>query len=175
MENQGEIITSGEGNTHKRRWTSSIFLITRVLVSVAIIELFIGAVIVILVGLGDLFRIITYIANIGFGSEGTGKYLAVNMTEMIDLNLIGIVLMIIAIGLYQLFIQPDIKLPDWLDTPSLETLKERLLRVIVVLLPVIFLGFAAMWTGGPEIAALGFAIAVVTAASAYALTKVCQK
>ncbi|ABS54720.1 Uncharacterized protein UPF0114 [Methanoregula boonei 6A8] len=161
---------TGTDQGSKKRWIANMFTITRLLVILAITGLFIAAVIVITYGFVELFRIVVHVSGIGFMNEGAGKYLSVNMTEMIDLNLIGIVLVIMAIGLFQLFIKPDIRLPKWLDTPSLDALKERLLVVIVVLLPIIFLGFAATWSGGIDIAAIGFAIALVMIATGYILS-----
>jgi len=161
---------TGNDQGTKRRWIANMFTVTRLLVILAITGLFIAAVIVITYGFAELYRIVLHVGGSGLLSEGAGKYLAVNMTEMIDLNLIGIVLVIIAIGLFQLFIKPDLSLPKWLDTPSLDVLKERLLVVIVVLLPVIFLGFAATWSGGFDIAAVGFAIAMVMIATGYILS-----
>jgi hypothetical protein len=87
-----------------------------------------------------------------------GKFLSVNVTEMIDLYLIGLVLIIMSLGLYQLFIDSDVNLPEWLDTPSFDILKARLLIVVAVVLPVMFLGYAATATDGIFIAGLGIAI-----------------
>ena len=70
------------------------------------------------------------------------------MIEMIDLYLIGLVLIIFALGLYQLFIDPDLFLPEWLNTPSLDTLKERLMVIVIVLLPIIFLGHVSTAKNG---------------------------
>lgn len=166
----GHLTITGTGPGKKRRWIANMFSVTRALVILAITALFIAAVIVITYGFVEIYRIILHVAGSGLLYEGSGKYLAVNMTEMIDLNLIGIVLVIIAIGLFQLFIKPDLILPQWLDTPSLDALKERLLVVIVVLLPVIFLGSAATWSGGYDIAALGIGTALVMIATGYILS-----
>ena len=97
-------------------------------------------------------------------------FLSVNVTEMIDLYLIGLVLIIMSIGLYQLFIDSEVDLPEWLDTPSFDILKARLLIVVVVILPVMFLGFAATATDGPFIAGLGIAISLVMIAIGYIIS-----
>jgi uncharacterized membrane protein YqhA len=89
---------------------------------------------------------------------------------MIDLYLIGLVLLIIATGLYQLFIDPDLDVPEWLDTPSFEVLKGRLLVVVVVVLAVMFLGYAADTPDGIFIAGMGIAISAVIFAIGYILT-----
>jgi uncharacterized membrane protein YqhA len=103
----------------------------------------------------------------GLLSEEAGTFLSVTVTEMIDLYLIGLVLIIIALGLYQLFIDPDIELPEWLDTPSFEALKGRLLVVVVVVLAVMFLGYAAEATDALFIAGIGVAISLVIIACGY--------
>lgn len=153
-----------------RHWLGSVFVLSRYLIIITIIALFIGAIIVVAGGIGELYQIVSYMAGGGFGEKGLGQYLAVNMTELIDLYLIAIVLVIIALGLYQLFIDPDINLPDWLNTNSLEGLKTRLLVVIVVLLAVIFLGAVAESEGGVAIAGLGIGIALVIFAIGYILS-----
>jgi len=89
---------------------------------------------------------------------------------MIDLYLIGLVLIIMSIGLYQLFIDSEVDLPEWLDTPSFDILKARLLIVVVVILPVMFLGFAATATDGTFIAGLGIAISLVMIAIGYIIS-----
>ena len=86
---------------------------------------------------------------------------------MIDLYLIGLVLIIFALGLYQLFIDPDLFLPEWLNTPSLDTLKERLMVIVIVLLPIIFLGHVSTAKNGFFIAQLGIGIALVMIAIGY--------
>jgi len=89
---------------------------------------------------------------------------------MIDLYLLGLVLIIMSIGLYQLFIDSDVDLPEWLDTPSFDILKARLLIVVVVILPVMFLGYAATATDGTFIAGLGIAISLVMIAIGYIIS-----
>lgn len=137
---------------------------------ITIIVLFIGAIIVVAGGIAELYHIVVYLVSGGSGMVGLGQYLSVNMTELIDLFLIAIVLIIIDLGLYQLFIDPDINLPAWLNTTSLESLKTRLLVVIVVLLAVIFLGAVAESEGGVAIAGLGIGIALVIFAIGYILS-----
>ena len=62
---------------------------------------------------------------------------------MIDLFLLGTILLITSVGLYQLFIKRDMDLPEWLVVADLEQLKFNLLAVIVVMLVIFFLGEAA--------------------------------
>jgi uncharacterized membrane protein YqhA len=77
----------------------------------------------------DLFRS-------GIGS----KSLTVGFVELADIFLLSIVLYITSIGLYELFIDPDVKLPDWLHFNNIDDLKASLASVIIVMLAVLFLG-----------------------------------
>jgi uncharacterized membrane protein YqhA len=99
-----------------------------------------------------------------------GKRVAVGATELIELFLLGTVLYVIALGLYQLFIDRGIRLPEWLAIHSLDTLKERLLGTVVVMLAVSFFGFVVAWDGSLNILGLGGAVALVIASLAYILS-----
>ena len=105
------------------------------------------------------------------------RALSVEMIEMIDLILLGTVLFITAIGLYQLFIDPDADVPRWMSVHSLEELKFNLLAVVVVMLSILFLGgVASVGAGGThgeghivvddgiDFLGVGLAIAAVLAA-----------
>jgi uncharacterized membrane protein YqhA len=92
------------------------------------------------------------------------KHLSVEFIQLTDVFLLGTVLYIVSLGLYQLFIRPDLPLPDWLRVHDLEDLKGELVRVIVVLLGVSFLGNVVNWNGESTILELGVAVALVIAA-----------
>jgi uncharacterized membrane protein YqhA len=94
-------------------------------------------------------------------SQTGAKLLSVDLVTMIDLFLLGTVLYIVAVGLYELFIDPSLPMPGWLRISTLDDLKERLLGVVAVLLAVTFLGSAVTWNGSTDILALGIAIAAV--------------
>ena len=69
------------------------------------------------------------------------------MVEYVHLFLVGTVLYITAVGLYQLFIQ-EIQFPKWLKIDSTEELETNLIGVTVVVLAVNFMG--AVFVGGSE-------------------------
>ena len=94
-------------------------------------------------------------------SPDGAKNLSVEFIELVDLFLLGTVLYLIALGLYELFIDPDLPTPAWLHVESLDDLKSKLIAVIVVLLGVTFLGAAVSWKGGRDILYYGLAIAAV--------------
>lgn len=98
--------------------------------------------------------------------------LAVDFIRLTDVFLLGTVLYIVALGLYELFVDPTLPLPRWLVIRDLEHLKEKLLGVIIVLLGVTFLGEVVSWDGQTDILRLGVAIALVVAALSYVLTTI---
>ena len=102
-------------------------------------------------------------------NETSAKYVAVGFIEILDLFLLGTVLYIIALGLYQLFIDDKLPLPAWMHLHTLTDLKVELINVIIVLLGVSFLGAVVQWDGGPNILALGLGIGAILAAYALLL------
>jgi uncharacterized membrane protein YqhA len=70
----------------------------------------------------------------------------------------------IAIGLYQLFIDDSLVLPSWLHTHGLRDLEKRLLRMVVTVLSVIFVTVALEPYETANILPYGLAIAGVIAA-----------
>lgn len=86
------------------------------------------------------------------------------LLEFVHQFLIGTVLYITAMGLYQLFIQ-DVPLPMWMKTESSEDLENNLIGVTVVVLAIEFLG--AVFSGRqPDLLQYGAGIALPIAALA---------
>lgn len=112
---------------------------------------------------GGLATALIVLRTFGAGdfSQTGAKLLAVDLVTMIDLFLLGTVMYIFAVGLYELFIDASLPMPAWLRIATLDDLKERLLGVVAVLLAVTFLGSAVTWDGSTDILALGVAIALV--------------
>jgi uncharacterized membrane protein YqhA len=77
-----------------------------------------------------------------FNTEGA-RLLSTELIELIDLFILGTVLLIVSIGLYELFVDPHIVLPGWLSVTNLEQLKFNVMVVVVVMLAILFLGAAA--------------------------------
>jgi uncharacterized membrane protein YqhA len=61
----------------------------------------------------------------------------VELLQVLDLYLIGTVLIITAVGLYELFIG-DVQLPGWLVIRSLSDLKTKIVEVIVLVIGIKF-------------------------------------
>lgn len=91
----------------------------------------------------------------------SAKHLAVELIELTDFFLLGMVLYVVGFGMYQLFIDPEAVAASWMQVTSLDQLKTQILNVIVVLLAVTFLGSALEWNGDRDILWYGGTIAVV--------------
>ena len=143
----------------------------RYLVLIAVIGLLLAALAVFVFGGISTVTILVEAFQHGeYGAEGA-RILSVEIVEMIDLFLLGTVLLITAVGLYQLFIDPHIELPEWLSVGGLEELKKNLMAVIIVMLVVMFLGAVAgiELEGGEGLLGYGAAIALVIGASSLAI------
>ncbi len=87
----------------------------------------------------------------------------------IDLFLVGVTLLISAIGLYELFIR-DIPsdhpagLPSWLEIHDLNDLKSRVLAMIILVLSVSFVETAVDSPDGRQVLELGGGVALVIVA-----------
>jgi uncharacterized membrane protein YqhA len=111
------------------------------------------------------------VAKMEVSSKG-GKALALAFIEIVDLFLLGTVLLMIALGFYELFIDSDLKLPEWLQIRTFDDLKNKLVGVVIVVLGVMFLGFVVAWDGSRDLLGIGAAIALVIAALTYFLSTV---
>ena len=103
-------------------------------------------------------------------SSANSKQLILSCIEVVDLFLLATVFYITALGLYELFIDERIKVPDWLEIHTIDDLKTKLTSVIVVVLSVLFLSEVVRWNGGTNILPLGAGIALVIAALTYFLS-----
>jgi uncharacterized membrane protein YqhA len=149
---------------------TNLFGLSRYLVLIAVIGLLLAAAAVFIFGgIATVNIIIESFAEGEYSAEG-GRQLSIEIIEMIDLFLLGTILLITSVGLYQLFIQPDMDLPEWLVVTNLEQLKFNLLAVIVVMLAILFLGAASDYLVETDgILGYGLAIAGIVAAIALAV------
>lgn len=140
---------------------------SRYLVFIAVIGSFLASVIVLIYGgltvLGIAFEVLTH----GMFTAAGAKLLALACIEVIDLFLLGTVLYIVALGLYELFIDHSLPLPHWLVIADLDDLEGKLTGIVVVLLAVTFLANVVTWDGTLNILALGVAVGLVLFAIGY--------
>lgn len=64
----------------------------------------------------------------------------VEVLTAVDAILLGTVLLVIGYGLYELFVDTEIKVPRWLQIRDLDDLKSKLIGVVVAIIAVIFVG-----------------------------------
>jgi len=98
--------------------------------------------------------------------EVAQKELVAKLVQQADTALLATVLYVIALGLYSLFVDDTIPMPAWLQIRTLGDLKELLASVVIVVIAVVFLGFALTWDGTSELLILGLSCAAVIAALA---------
>lgn len=97
------------------------------------------------------------------------KSIILTSVELVDLFLIGITLYVIAIGLYELFIDPMVSTFPWLHIESIDDLKANVLGMLIVILGVLFLSKALAWDGETDLLRFGASIALIIASLTYFL------
>ena len=152
----------------------NIFAASRFIIVLAVLGSFVGSAILLVIATITLFRIawneiVNFNTDIPEGRHSHIERLAVNLIEITDVILLGTVLYIVALGLYQLFIDQNLALPRWLKVNDLTDLKRDLIGVVVVLLGVSFLGEVVNWEGENDVLPLGAGIALVIAALGFIL------
>lgn len=140
---------------------------SRFLVIIAVIGSLAAALTLLVFGFYEIGEVLLKIPKGAIDS----KTVVLKFIEIVDSFLLATVFLIIAIGLYELFIDVKLDIPQWLEIKSLDDLKAKLVGVVIIVLGVIFLGNTARWTGGTEILYLGFGIAAVVAALTYFLSQ----
>jgi uncharacterized membrane protein YqhA len=156
----------------------ALFASSRYVVGFAVIGTFLGSVVLLVMGALSVFRTawqeIKDLREQGWGivtgsdpgslSGHHVERLGVEFIQVTDIILLGTVLYIVSLGLYQLFIDHSLPLPRWLQVDDLADLKRDLISVVVVLLGVTFLGEVVDWNGESAILQLGISVALVIAA-----------
>ncbi len=118
-----------------------------------------------LFGIGA-YQIVNIIISV-FWRSIKAKDTMIDFVVTTDIFLLAVALYIMSLGLYSLFIDPTVKMPDWMKSNDLTDLKKKFLNVIILILVVDFLGEVVNWKGNAEILQLGISIGVVIAATAY--------
>lgn len=142
--------------------------ITRSVMLIAVIATFITAVALLIYG---GFQTWEFVREVFFDPEHALSHdqVLLHSIEIIDLFLLATVVQVVALGLYQLYFNQDLHLPNWLKIEDLDDLKSKLVGVTITVMAVFFLGRALTWTGETSIVFLGGAVAMVIAALTYFL------
>jgi uncharacterized membrane protein YqhA len=145
-------------------WVLRVFSSSRYFASFAVLGTFLAAITLYIYGTLVVVQLIWQTLEEYRISVDGAKHLQVVFIEMTDVFLLGTVLFIVAFGLYQLFIQPELAVPPWLKIRSLDQLTERLIEVVGVLLSVTFLAEAVEGGVGENLLEFGVSVAIVIAA-----------
>jgi len=155
------------GSRDDATWLRRLFASSRYFVILAVIGSFLAAVTLYAYGALLVIQVILEtIREYRISLEGA-KHLQISFIQLTDVFLLGTVLFIVTFGLYQLFIQPNLPVPDWLKIHSLDQLTGRLIEVVGVLLSVIFLAFA--FERGSDFGLLEFGVSVALVVAALSL------
>ena len=90
----------------------------------------------------------------------------VDVLTAVDAILLGTVLLVIGYGLYELFIDTEIKVPAWLRVDDLDDLKSKLIGVVVAIIAVVFVGIFVDANRADEIIEYGVGAGALVAALA---------
>jgi uncharacterized membrane protein YqhA len=142
---------------------------SRYVVLIAVIGLLLGSIAVYVFGGIMTVTVIVEAFQEEFNAEGARAFSS-ELIELIDLFLLGTVMFMTSVGLFELFVDPEIPIPEWLSVANLDQLKFNLVAVIIVMLAVLFLGAAAAdWERGLDLLAYGGGIALVILAASVAV------
>jgi len=145
-------------------WVGRVISTSRYFILLAILGSFIaGCLVLVFAWAAGIAEVYGDVVQPGLDPEGTKK-ISVEIISLVDLFLLGTVLFVVAIGLYQLFVDPRLPTPRWLIIADLDDLKERLLGTVIVLLAVSFLGYVVTWDGTFNLLGVGAAIGAVLVA-----------
>ncbi|MEY4318952.1 MAG: hypothetical protein RL378_56 [Actinomycetota bacterium] len=140
--------------------------LTRYAVIVPAIASIIGA--LLLMAQGSIEMIIVVYESVA--AHAYLKDTIVAVLTAVDAILLGTVLLVIGYGLYELFVDPELTVPDWLQVRDLDDLKSKLIGVVVAIIAVVFVGVFVDANRADEVLAYGLgAGALVAGLAVFAL------
>lgn len=110
--------------------------LSRFVVVLPVFGSLLGALTLMLIGTWEVLKSIVGI----FNSSSPLKDTVVGILTAVDTLLLATVLLVIGYGLYELFVDSEVKLPPWLEIRDLDDLKNKLIGVVVAIIAVVFLG-----------------------------------
>jgi uncharacterized membrane protein YqhA len=141
--------------------------VSRFAVIIPSVASIIGAIVLMFLGSIEIVR---SAANVVLKQEPL-KDTVVAILTSVDAILLGTVLLVIGYGLYELFVDTNLEVPDWLEINTLDDLKAKLIGVVVAIIAVIFVGVLVDAKSPNEVMYYGVgAGAVVLALAAFSFT-----
>ncbi len=145
--------------------------LSRYMIIVAVLATLVAATTLLVYGAVETFGVVRGLMDPGIVAPKGAKGLILTFIELTDLFLLATVLYVIAIGLFELFVDDRVILPHWLEIHDLNDLKEKLIGVVIVVMGVVFLGQVVTWDGERQLLGYGAGIALVIAALTYFLSQ----
>ena len=133
--------------------------LTRYAVIVPAIASIIGA--LLLMAQGSIEMVVVVYESIT--SHAYLKDTVVDVLTAVDAILLGTVLLVIGYGLYELFVDPELTVPDWLQVRDLDDLKSKLIGVVVAIIAVVFVGVFVDANRADEVVAYGLGAGALVA------------
>lgn len=90
--------------------------------------------------------------------------------SILDLILLSFSIFITSIGIYELFVKALPELPAWMQVDDLDALKGMLIKVVIVVMGISFMGRVVTWDGQENLLGYGVAIGGVILALSYFLS-----
>lgn len=150
---------------------SRLISVSRFLIIIAVVCTFVAATTLLVYGGIETFAILANLPANGALTDKGAKQLTLDFIEVTDLFLLGTVLYVTSVGLYELFIDDKVRLPPWLEIHNLDDLKNKLIAVVIVVMGVVFLGQVISWDGERDLLRIGAPVALVIAALTYFLSQ----
>lgn len=153
---------------------SRLLAASRYLVLLAVAGCFLAAAVLFAYGLLAVVRsavatLAADVASLGQAEQDVvtiAEHLAVDLIQLADVFLLGTVIYLIGLGLHLLFVNPWLPAEPWVAVGDLDDLKEMLVRVIILLVGVTFLGAFVELADDAPLPELSVATALVVAAFA---------
>jgi len=145
---------------------------TRYLMIIAVLGSFLAGVMLALIGGSMTLRLIPGVFALLSGEFIEAKTIAVEFISAVDVFLLSTIFYIIALGLYELFIDDNLALPAWMRVHDLDDLKEKIIGVVIIVLGVFFLEKVVTWKDQLSFLELGISIALVIVALTYFLGQI---
>lgn len=149
---------------------------SRYLIILAVIGSFVAGTVLLIFDVFDTIQLVAQLDDSLKNPAKGGKLLMIEAIQLVDLYLVAVVMYLIALGLFELFIDDRLDLPDWLEIHGINDLKEILISVIMVVMAVYFLSVVLSWEKGDNsILYLGGGIAVMIFALTYFISQHSKK
>ena len=144
---------------------------SRYLIFIAVVAILVAATSLLVYGAIETVGVVRGLVDPAQTGPRGSKGLILAFIELTDLFLLATVLYVIAIGLFELFVDDRLELPNWLEIRNLDDLKQKLIGVMIVVLGVVFLGQVVTWDGQRDLFGFGGGIALVIAALTWFLSQ----